>query len=319
MLIAQSYGAKIKSKGDASYKFGEKILLTATDLTSPDVQLLWDISGTGEIDTDESVITMADPASTKEKPLPDKVVQGGKCAVWAKPGKYTVTLTAIDFTTKKIQRTKTTFTVVGVEPPKPPTPVDDKVIVPVLVNMSYGQAKTTLASMGLVVAPTNAGEAVLVTAQSPVAMSKVDKGTVVTLTLADTPPPNPAPINDTGFRVLIVEETVDRSKLPPAQRLILTSGTVRDYLRSKCAPDSTANQDGRAYRIWDKDSDVSNELKSWQDAFKRAKADKNFKTPWILVSNGKTGYEGPLPENVDKMIELLKKYAEGNNKQKGDK
>jgi hypothetical protein len=30
--------------------------------------------------------------------------------------------------------------------------------------------------------------------------------------------------------------------------------------------------------------------------------------PWIIISNGKTGYEGPLPKTTDELIELVDKY-----------
>jgi hypothetical protein len=117
------------------------------------------------------------------------------------------------------------------------------------------------------------------------------------------PAPSPAPIPVPGFRVLMVEEQSERSKLPPAQRMVVLSKRVRDYLRAKCV----LGADGKTpeYRIWDKDADASEEAPHWKAALARPRAS----VPWIIISDGKSGYEGPLPENVDKTLELLKKYG----------
>jgi hypothetical protein len=61
----------------------------------------------------------------------------------------------------------------------------------------------------------------------------------------------------------------------------------------------------REWRIWDKDVDPSQESAVWQAAMKRPRAS----VPWLLVSNGKTGYEGPLPGTADDLLALLKKYV----------
>lgn len=116
-------------------------------------------------------------------------------------------------------------------------------------------------------------------------------------------PPAPAPIPGEGFRVLIVRETKDLSNLPAAQVAIFSAREVREYLTSKCVLEG--NQ--RAFRIWDQDTDVSREAQHWRDAMKRPRQS----LPWLLVTNGKEGYEGPLPANVPEMMALLKKYGEG--------
>ena len=114
-------------------------------------------------------------------------------------------------------------------------------------------------------------------------------------------PPQPTPIPGDGFRVLIVRETKDLSNLPASQVAIFSAREVREYLNAKCVLEG--NQ--RAFRIWDQDTDVSREAQHWQDAMKR----KRDSLPWLLVTNGKEGYEGPLPKDVPEMMALLKKYG----------
>lgn len=117
------------------------------------------------------------------------------------------------------------------------------------------------------------------------------------------PKPDPAPIPDAGFRVLMIYETAEVQSLPPAQSSVLFSKQVRDYLDKKCA----TGRDGKTkeWRIWDKDIDTAGESKAWQAAMSR----KRDAVPWIVISNGSTGYEGPLPANVADALSLLKKYG----------
>lgn len=114
------------------------------------------------------------------------------------------------------------------------------------------------------------------------------------------PTPDTAPIPVAGFRVLIIEEEKDRIKLPPAQVAVLLSGRVQEYLDSKCVlgPDNKT----REWRIFDKDIAARG---LWLDAMKRPRQS----LPWIIISDGKTGYEGPLPQNVEATLQLLKKYG----------
>lgn len=122
-----------------------------------------------------------------------------------------------------------------------------------------------------------------------------------------TPPAPPAPIPADGFRVLVIYESAELSKLPPAQLAAFYSASVRQYLNSHCV----IGRDGktREWRMWDQDVDASNESQVWQDALKRKPS--RDKLPWVIVSNGKSGYEGPMPANPDAFLDLLKKYAEG--------
>ena len=121
-------------------------------------------------------------------------------------------------------------------------------------------------------------------------------------------PFNPPPIPGDGLRVLIVYESGDT--LPVGQHSILYGKTVRDYLNATCpvGPDGKT----REWRIYDKDVDTTGESKLWQDALKRP----HPSIPWIVISNGKTGFEGPLPATVDATLELLKKYVAPTAKRK---
>lgn len=117
------------------------------------------------------------------------------------------------------------------------------------------------------------------------------------------PPPTPSPIPEAGFRVLIVYESAELGKLSPVQYNVLFAKKVRDYLNEKCVPGPDGKT--REWRIYDKDVDVSGESKIWQGAMKRSRS----QVPWILISTGRGGYEGPLPGSVAETLELLKKFG----------
>jgi len=116
-----------------------------------------------------------------------------------------------------------------------------------------------------------------------------------------TPPTPPAPIPADGFRVLMLYDADALDKTPAAQVNCLYAKEVRDYMRDRCA-----KKDGiPEWRIWPANVDATGEATLWQAAIKRPRSS----LPWIIVSTGKSGYEGPLPESVEKTLELLKKYG----------
>ncbi len=121
------------------------------------------------------------------------------------------------------------------------------------------------------------------------------------------PPPDPKPDapfpSPNGLAVLMVFESAELSKIPRGQYNSLYAKAVWDYLKATTYKDNN-NKDG-AWRIWDKDEDPSAEEKVWQEAMKVKRAS----TPWIVISNGKTGFSGPLPDAPEKTIDLIKKYA----------
>jgi hypothetical protein len=103
----------------------------------------------------------------------------------------------------------------------------------------------------------------------------------------------------------MIYESSMASELKPGQFSAIYGKATRDYLNQVCAtgPDGKTKE----WRIFDKDVEISGEQKHWVDAMKRDR-----KTlPWVIISNGKTGYEGPIPETADAFMSLLKKYSEG--------
>lgn len=121
----------------------------------------------------------------------------------------------------------------------------------------------------------------------------------------DPKPPNPddpkPPMPGQGFRVLIVLESRDLSTLPSSQVAALTAREVREYLNAKCIKEG--NQP--AWRMWDKDTDISREDEHWKEAMKR----KRDSLPWLLVSDGQKGYEGPMPKTTAELLAKLKEIG----------
>lgn len=122
----------------------------------------------------------------------------------------------------------------------------------------------------------------------------------------DINPPGPAPIPLSGFRVLFITESEDASDfndLSKEQREIFYSAEIRNYLNAKCVkgPDNKTAE----WRIVDPNAEYSTDEQRWKDAANR----KRGELPWIIISDGQKGFEGPLPANVEETLKLLKKYG----------
>lgn len=129
-----------------------------------------------------------------------------------------------------------------------------------------------------------------------------------------TPPTPPAPIPTEGFRVLFLLESADLTKVPPAQLAAMDGLETVKYLDSHCAKEG-GTRNWPEWRRWDKDIDLTNATPLWQSAKTQALADiakyKGGKPlyPWLVVSNGKAGYSGPMPETQAELLKLLKVYG----------
>lgn len=114
------------------------------------------------------------------------------------------------------------------------------------------------------------------------------------------PEPDPTPQPTFGkLKVVIIEEVADRPTLPSSQRTVLLDKSIRDYAESHCE----LAGDIPEFRIYDKD------LTPNVDWVKKAFSEQRTTLPWIVLSNGKTGYSGPLPLTVEETLTLLKKYG----------
>lgn len=128
--------------------------------------------------------------------------------------------------------------------------------------------------------------------------------TTITIEVGGSGPitPDEKPTVGANFRVLIIEETAQRTSLTADQRSIFASPKVRQYLNSQCV--KVGNQPD--WRIWDKDTEVSGCDTALCDMLRQ---ERGPELPWLILSNDKSSFSGPLPATVDEFLELVQKYG----------
>lgn len=103
------------------------------------------------------------------------------------------------------------------------------------------------------------------------------------------------PVPGDGRHVLVIYETDDRISLPRDQRSILDSVPLREWLQTS---------------KWDAEFlDPDTAFLDGDEWFKQALTVERTGLPWVVVSNGKAGFSGPLPESVEKFKELVGRYG----------
>lgn len=138
------------------------------------------------------------------------------------------------------------------------------------------------------------------------ALHRIEVGGVPPPDPDDPPEPTTAPWESPGLTVLILRESQTVGTLPVAQRAIFTSAKVLQWLNQNCVQ----LPDGRpGFRFEDNDSgDVSGLPAVMQGAFKVMQPKVVDEGPLLGVSNGRTGWVGPLPGSPDELLKLLEAY-----------
>lgn len=108
--------------------------------------------------------------------------------------------------------------------------------------------------------------------------------------------PDNAPIDSSEFFTIIIEERTQRNQLSPEELQPIIDQSVED----------ATTQGGGTYELINKGQDLSELALPVREAVNRA-----TQYPWLIVSNGKSGYEGPLPGTLAETLDMVRKYKGG--------
>jgi hypothetical protein len=111
-----------------------------------------------------------------------------------------------------------------------------------------------------------------------------------------SPTPGIAPIEGDGLRVLFVAETGER--MPQSIEASFYSTEVAAYLNANCA--KVGGQPD--FRRVDPDTQFTDPGHRFAKALARPRAS----LPWLIISNGTSGYEGPFPATPAETLALIK-------------
>ncbi len=173
-----------------------------------------------------------------------------------------------------------------------------------LVRIKSKTAKAILVEPGVyqVAEPGKHEFSVMVFGSNPMALDEDD----VTVEVGGTPGPvpwpqpptpvGPSPIEGAGLRVLFVSETGER--LDRAVDASFYSPEIAAYLNANCIK-VDGNPDFR--RV-----DPGTPFTDTNHRFAKALARPRASLPWMIVSNGTGGYEGPFPATPAETLALIK-------------
>jgi hypothetical protein len=109
--------------------------------------------------------------------------------------------------------------------------------------------------------------------------------------------------------MLVLREMDGTSQLPPQQAAIFTSSAIVGWVRDNMVKDT----DGKPMaRTLDDDytaSQLSNLPATLRNAYPDVVKEAAGRLPWVAISDGTTGYSGPLPATIQDMMALLNKYG----------
>ena len=112
------------------------------------------------------------------------------------------------------------------------------------------------------------------------------------------PPPKPTVGK---LKIMIIEDPSLRAAIPASQIAVMDGQTLREYAKSHC----TAADGAPDFRMLSVRHDVSNQP-AW---IKAAFAEPRASLPFLVVSNGTSGFAGPLPATVAETMTLIQKYG----------
>ena len=115
------------------------------------------------------------------------------------------------------------------------------------------------------------------------------------------PTPDIAPYPSPGLTALIIYESAEET---PSLSNLMSGDLLNSYMLTKGIKNG--------FMKFDKDLADFSKLDPWVAAAWKVKRDS---LPWLVVSNGKTGYSGPVPMDgkgfsADKTLDILKKHGD---------
>ncbi len=119
------------------------------------------------------------------------------------------------------------------------------------------------------------------------------------------PGPDPTPdgkplIEDPANHVLIIYETGDQASYTQGQIGFMYSQEVRTYLTEKCPKGTTSS----GWYMLDKDAVTAALPPYWTKAMQKPRS----KMPYMILSNPKGGWEGPIPERYEDAFAKVKEF-----------
>jgi hypothetical protein len=126
--------------------------------------------------------------------------------------------------------------------------------------------------------------------------TRMDLSGILPNVVPNVVPDEKPPVPGDGKHLAIIYETQDRASMPRGQQEIIDSVTIRKMLIDG----------GWTARYLDDDTEFTTESQ-WFRAAVELPMDS---LPWVVLSNGKAGYSGPLPQTAREFTELVDKYGD---------
>lgn len=124
--------------------------------------------------------------------------------------------------------------------------------------------------------------------------------------LEPLPPP---PIAESGLRVMVVYESDPGDfQLYTADEQAAVNATAPGSFRGFCNDHCAKGPDGvtpDAIFLDDDHPELDLLPDYWREAWQRRPREAAQGLPWLVASNGKTGYEGPLPDAANEQLAIL--------------